>query len=135
MTSPSPTPVRTPLFLIRAALLAGVLLFGAVCWYIVRQRGGGPVSGVDTSAFAILRYMVPVLGFAALSVAIAIRVAISRTRDEAKRNSLRIVGWAVGEGAALAGGIYYMEIGDPRLYLIGTTAMLATFIVVPLRNV
>lgn len=128
-------PVRNPIIAIRAALLAGVLLFGAVCWFVVRQRGGGPMPGVDTSAFSVLRVMVPVLGFAALSVAIAIRVVIARTREEARRNSLRIIAWAVGEAAALAGGVYFLELGDPRLYLIGATAMLATFIVVPLRQV
>ena len=131
----SSTPIRTPLALIRAAMLGGVLLFGAVCWYTLRQRGGGALPGVDPAALSVLRIVVPVLGFAALAVAIALRVVIARTPDEARRNSLRIIAWASGEAAALAGGVYFFELGDPKLYLIGTTAMLATFIVVPIRDV
>jgi hypothetical protein len=121
--------------MIRAAMLGGVLLFGAVCWYLFRQRGGSAMPGVSAAGLAPLRVVVPVLGFVALVVAILIRLVVARTVDEAKRNSLRIIAWAVGEGAALAGGVYFFELGDPKPYLIGVTAMLATMVVVPIRDV
>ena len=130
----SPPPVRTPLALIRAALLGGVLLFGLVSWVTIRQRGGGPLPGIEPAALGVFRVLVPALCLAAIGAAVAIRLAVARATEPARRNSLRIIGWATGEAAALAGGVYYFEVGDPKLYLIGLTAMLATFIVVPIRE-
>jgi len=127
------TPVKS-LALIRAALLAGVLLFGAVCWLSIRQRGGGPMHEGSADAFSSLRFVVPLLCVVALGVAVAMRSMIARERDAAKKSSQRVVAWASGEGAALVGGFHYMQVGDPKLYVLGVVAMLATFIIVPLRE-
>jgi len=134
MTAPIP-PARRQLAVIRAALLGGVLLFGVVAWLAIRRRGGGPVPGVDVDAFGVFRTIVPVLCVAALGVAVAVRFAIARATDAGRRNALRMIGWAAGEMAALAGGVHFFQVGDPKLYVLGLTAMLATFIVVPLRDV
>ena len=122
------------LAIIRAALLGGVLLFGGVCWYLTNQRGGGPQPGADPAAFAAFRVIVPALCLGAIAVAAVLRGLVARERDAQKRSSLRIVGWAIGEGAALAGGVYYLTLGDPKLYVFGVVAMLATFIILPLRE-
>ena len=129
-----PSASQRPFALIRFALLAGVLAFGAVCWFLVEQRGGGPQSGADADSYAVFRYLVPALCLAALGAAIVIRGAVRKARSEEQRNALRLVGWAVGEGAALAGGVHYMLSGDPKLYVLGLFALLASFIVVPLRE-
>ena len=129
-----PTTSLKTLAVIRAALLAGVLLFGAVCWFTIRQRGGAPIDGGAADAFSAFRTIVPILCVVALGAAVALRSMIARARDEAKKSSLRIIAWAGGEGAALAGGIYYLRVGDPKLYVLGVVAMLATFVIVPLRE-
>ena len=127
------TTVRT-LAIIRSALLAGVLLFGALCWLVTSQRGGGPRPGADPASYEIFRVLVPALCLGAVAVAIVMRGLVARERDAQKRTSLSIVGWAMGEGAALAGGVYFLALGDPKLYVFGVVAMLATFIIVPLRD-
>jgi hypothetical protein len=133
MQTSASTSLRT-LAIIRAALLAGVLVFGALCWVVTNQRGGGPRPGTDPAAFALFRVVVPALCLGAIALATVLRGAVSRQRDPQKRVPLRIVGWALGEGAALAGGIYFLELGDPKLYVLGVVAMLATFIILPLRE-
>jgi hypothetical protein len=121
------------LAVIRLALLAGVLMFGALNWFLVRQRGGPP-AGADAGSFAFFRVLVPALCVAAIGVAVALRPRVARARDDAQRVSLRMVAWAVGEGCALAGAVHYFLTGDPRLYVLGVVALLATFIIVPLRQ-
>ena len=120
--------------IIRFSLLSGVLLFGAVCWFTANQRGGGPQPNVDLASFALFRIAVPVLCLGALVIATVLRGRVARERDAQQRNSLRVAAWAVGEGSALAGGVYYFMTGDPKLYVIGVVALLATFIIVPLRE-
>lgn len=127
------TSVRN-LAIIRFALLSGVLLFGAVCWFVTSQRGGGAQPGASPAAFAAFRIVVPALCLVAIAVAAALRGVVARERDAQKRVSLRIIGWAMGEGAALVGAVYYFNLGDPRLYVLGVVAMLATFIILPLRE-
>ena len=127
------TSVRN-LALIRFSLLAGVLLLGGLCWFTTNQRGGGPQPGADPNAFAPFRVLVPSLCIAALAVAAFIRARVAREREVAKRDSLRMIAWAVGEATALMGGVYYFKFGDPKLYVFGVVTMLATFIIVPLRE-
>ena len=127
------TSVRN-LAIIRFALLAGVLLFGALCWLVTSQRGGGPRPGADPAAFDLFRVIVPALCLGAITVAAVLRGLVARERDAQKRTSLSVVGWAMGAGAALAGGVYYLNLGDPKLYVFGVVAMLATFIILPLRE-
>jgi hypothetical protein len=127
---PNSAPIQPRLAIHRAALLTGVLLFGAVCWFAVRQRGGGPQPGTTAESMRMLRFFVPFLCAVAISVAIAIRVVVARTAQQ----TLRLVAWAAGDAPALAGGVYYLTVGDPRYYVVGVTAMLATFIIVPMRD-
>jgi hypothetical protein len=122
------------LALVRFALLGGVLLFGAVCWFVTDQRGGGPQADADPAALAVFRVLVPALCLGAIAVATVLRGRVARERDAAKRDSLRMIAWAVGEGTALMGGVYYFKLGDPKLYVLGVVAMLATFIILPLRE-
>jgi hypothetical protein len=119
---------------IRQALLTGVLLFGAVCWYTAKQRGGGPQPGADADAFAAFRVLVPAACLGALVVATVLRGRVARERDPRSRDSLRMIGWAIGESSALFGAVYYYMTGDPKLYVIGVCTLLATFIILPLRE-
>ena len=127
-----PTPARQGI--IRLAMLAGVLLFGAVIAWL--SRGGRvPVSARPTSAetLAFLRLLAPTIAVTAVVAATFLRYVLSRTPDPARGWPLRVVAWAVGEGAALLGGAYWLLSGDSSRYVIGLVALLATFVVVPLR--
>lgn len=121
------------LAVIRFSLLAGVLLFGGVCWFTTNQRGGPPADA-DPHLFAAFAMVVPALCLGALAIAAVLRGRVARERDPQMRDSLRMISWAAGEGSALAGAVHYFNTGDPKLYVFGVVTLLATFIIVPLRE-
>lgn len=116
--------------LVRIALLLGILLFGALTYVVHRQSAPLPPT---PGALAPVRLMVMIVMAAALVGALVMRVQIARVRDAARRAPLQIITWAMGEAAALAGGVYYFVAGEPRWYLIGVLVLLASLVVVPLR--
>ena len=131
----SPDPLdarrRATLGVIRLALLAGVLAFGVLTWFTHRgpEWAGGPRAVAGP---------LPTISLA-LSVVLAIAIAFVRraafaTRDAARYGTLCIVGWAMGEAAALAGGVHYFLSNDPSRYLIGLFVMLLSFVLIPLRR-
>jgi hypothetical protein len=81
-----------------------------------------------------MRLVGPALSVAAVAAAAFLRAVIARTADPARVWSLRMIAWATGEAAALFGGVYWFNSGDPSRYTIGLIALLATFVVVPLRT-
>jgi len=122
---------RTPaqLAIIRMAFLGGVLLFGAVIWFLHRQPGYVPDHRMEQ-----LRPVVPVIMLALIGGIIAVRIYLSRITDPQHIGTFQLIGWAIGEAAALFGGVYYFNTDDPRFYVMGLFVMLASFIVVPLRR-
>lgn len=115
--------------LIRIAFLSGVLIFGAVTWFLHRQPGY--VSPGDIPPFRIALSGVMML---ALGGIVAVRFILSRATEAMKIIQLRLVGWSMGEMAALAGGVYYLLTDNPQLFVMGLFVLLASFIVVPLRR-
>lgn len=130
MTNPM-TRERTPaqLGIIRIGLLMGVLLFGAVVWFLHRRPGFVPDRGMEQ-----LRPVVPFIMLGFIAAIVAVRIYLSRVTDAGRLGTYQIIGWAIGEAAALFGGVYYFNTDDPRFFLIGLFVMLASFIVLPLRR-
>jgi hypothetical protein len=115
--------------IVRMAMLGGVLLFGAVTWFLHRRPGYVPLGGMDG-----LRPFLPLIMVIAALGVIGIRWYLSRVRsDETVRNA-QLGAWTLGETAALSGGVYYFTNDDPRYYIVGLFVMLASFIIVPLRR-
>ena len=131
-SSPAPTPAQQGI--IRLSLLVGVLLFGGVVAWLSSQGrvppGGRPA---DEATVRFLRMLAPAIAVAAAVAATYLRYVISRTPDAGRVWQLRLVAWAVGEAAALLGAVHWFLSGDPSRYVIGLVALLATFVVVPLR--
>lgn len=113
--------------LIRAGLWFGVLAFGVVIWF-VHRAGTFPVSQPQTS----LQYAQAALSVAAVLFALTRRRRVLEAPDLATRAALTISFWAVGEGAALLGGVIYLLSNDARSYGLGLLAMLTVFVLVPL---
>lgn len=129
----APTSVRT-LALIRIALLAGVLLFGGVCWLVHRA---GPRPFPDPSTLGALRTAgLAVWTLAIVGVIFARLLLDSRARRRAAGAAadaapLRILGWAAGQAAALYGGVVWLLTGDPQWYAFGLVMMLGALVLVP----
>jgi hypothetical protein len=78
---------------------------------------------------------VPIVALAIGLVGMLVLRAIwSRAVDEKQRSTLMIVGWAMGEGVALAGGVYYFITNDPRYYVTGILVLLASFMLFPIKR-
>jgi hypothetical protein len=119
------------LAVIRIAILAGILLFGAVIWFLHRQPGWSPMR---PEALRTLRGAALLVCGAMLAVTMALRVAHGRATTVVGGARLAILGWALAEIPALLGGVYYYLSNDPRLYVLGIVILLAAFIILPLRR-
>ncbi|MHB0962124.1 MAG: hypothetical protein ACYC5V_02820 [Gemmatimonadaceae bacterium] len=113
--TPAPAPSAKVFFLIRLAMTVGVITFIAIAWFI-QGRGEVPVRPVSTLT-ALTTAMYTAVGIAA-AVVMALRLRIA-SAEPAMRRSLSVVAWAVGEFAALFGGVMVFLTGDLRLALPG----------------
>ena len=119
-----------PLALIRISLLLGVLLLGAVSWFLHRDPSRQPND--PGSLVALQRVMVGVWVLAIVTL-LALRPRLSRLTGQARRSFLLVM-WALGEGAALIGGVHYYLSGDARSFLGGLVVMLGAFLLFPIRR-
>ena len=121
-----------PLALIRIALLAGVLLFGAVVWWLHRT---GQAQAADADTLHTIRQVGSVVWLAAVLaevVLFAIRLR-GGTRDVAAQRSQRLMAWAAGESVALLGGVYYLLSNDPQWYAYGLVFFVLVLLSFPAR--
>ena len=118
------------LALIRISLLLGVLLLGAVSWFLHRDPARQPN---NPESLVVLRRAM--LGVWVLTIAalLALRPRLSRVTGAARRSFLLIM-WALGEGAALIGGVHFYLSGDARSFLGGLVVMLGAFLLFPIRR-
>lgn len=120
-------PVEGPVLkLIRLALLGGVLVFGIVIAWLTGS-GGYPA---DTSLAGVLRLAFLVLAAGTLAALMVVRTAQGRAAAD-RRGTFAIVGWALGEGIALFGGVAWLLAGELPLYLTGVAVLLVAFLLVP----
>lgn len=124
------------LMIIRFAYFAGAFLFGAVTWLRYRSLNVAPEAAAD---FGVLARLVPFVQVLLLAGAIGVRTLLARraARHDAlpgEDSGLRLGAWALGESAALVGGVHYFLVGQPHYWIIGMVVLLATFLIVPLRQ-
>jgi hypothetical protein len=108
----------------------GVLIFGAVTYYVQR---GADWRAFEPDALATLRLFVLSAWAAAALLLIILRVRLGGLTQSAGRSML-IVAWAIGEAAALVGGVYYFLSGESQWFVIGLFLMLTSFILFPIRR-
>lgn len=129
-TVPPPPPgqqLRT-MTMIRMAMTAGVLIFGGVI--LLLGRLGRVPPSPDTTLTTFMPYLLGAL----LAAAIAMRFVLAKAADDAQRASYLIIGWAIGEAAALLGGAHWMLTGNPRWYIIGVFVFLSALVLLPLSR-
>lgn len=117
------------LFIIRIALMTGVFLFAGIGYFGPRF---GMVASVDYGAMdGALRYLA--WGFLAVAVVGAL---LLRTRlDGASPNRLAqllIIGWALGEAAALMGIVTHMAGGGLGPLALGLMGFVCTLVLLPI---
>ncbi len=119
------------LSIIRLSMLAGMLLFGGVIWW---QRRSGPTPPADPSLASNVQTLATIwMGVAVLGLAALLAFGNRRPTEE-RRRTVSIIAWALGEGAALAGGVVYFIVGDARWYIAGIFVLLASFVLFPARR-
>ena len=130
MSHPStPSSPSATLGIIRISMLVGVLIFGMVTYFLhLRPEYTAPGDNQQ------MRMALGVVMLLATFGILFARWKLGTIREEAQLGTFQIMGWAAGEAAALAGGVYYMLTDNPNLYIIGLFVLLASFIVIPLRR-
>lgn len=111
------------------ALLAGVLSFGGIITVLVGRDGP---RGTDI-AVALQWVNIAFLIGAAAGILVLQRLHAAES-DPAKRQTWNIVGWALGETTAMYGGVHYLLVGSPTPYLVGLAMLVASFVLVPIRE-
>jgi uncharacterized membrane protein AbrB (regulator of aidB expression) len=123
-------PRSATLRIVRIALLSGVLIFGGIAYYLTEQQGGG----LDPSLGGVLQIVnIVILVGAAVGIMIIQRRHLAET-DPKKRTTLNITAWALGEATALFGGVHFLLVGNPIPFMVGLVMMIASFVVVPIRE-
>jgi hypothetical protein len=117
------------LFIIRTALMTGVFLFAAVAFF-------GPRFGVMPQAdlnpmIGQLRYALWGAMAVAMVAALLLRSRVESVRPE-KQGALLIIGWALGEMAALFGSAMYMAGGGSTLLSLGLMTFVFTLVILPI---
>lgn len=128
---PSPFSSRgTSLRIVRMALLSGVVVFGAVVTWLVGQDG--PRSSPEVRA-PLQWVNIGLLILSAAGVLVLQRIHAAE-RDPARRQTWNIIAWALGEATAMFGGVHYLLVGSPAPYLVGLAMLVASFVLVPIRD-
>jgi hypothetical protein len=113
--------LRTSLNIVRLALVMGVIAFGAVAFIV--QRTGAPQLA---SAAAITTFKAAAIALLAAGVGalVVLRSRLGDITDPAKQRTMCIIGYALCEPPALAGGVIWMMGGGPLFYGLGLGLML-----------
>jgi len=115
------------LFVIRASLLTGVLIFGGITYYIHSQAPPTWDGNVQTLTWAVLGI------WGAITATLVVVGRMYRKADARdQRASLAIAGWALGEAAALMGGIHYFLTGSPQRYGYGLIIFVIALVMFPI---
>ena len=124
-------PAAKRLSIIRVAMLAGVLVFGGVVYYLRQDSLRPPATPEMVSSLRLAGTII--WGMAVVGV-IGLSAMARRQRDPAALVPFSIAGWALGEATALYGGVVYLLTGQPRWYIYGVACLLLTFVSFPVRT-
>lgn len=123
--APTPTVLR----ITRMALLGGVVAFGAVVTYLVRQDPPDTPEAARALQYVNIAFLV-----GAAAGVMYLQRRHDAERDPARRSTWNIVAWALGEATAMFGGVHYLLSGSPIPYLVGLATLIASFVLVPIRE-
>ncbi|MBX7120026.1 MAG: hypothetical protein K1X31_13620 [Gemmatimonadaceae bacterium] len=117
------------LFIIRLALVTGVLLFaGLTTW--MRTSGQLPEPAEDLRANLVyFRYATWAVAAFALLWALFWKARAEAAMTESGVHRALIIGWAPGEATALLGTVTYFQGGEPASMAFGVLAFLVVLLI------
>lgn len=116
------------LFIIRIGLMVGVFLFAGITVY---RRSSGEVSmPVDAGNLEVLRYLLWAAVAATAAVTLVLKARVEAAEPK-KKATLTIIGWSIGEGAALLGTIVHFAGGPVASLAIGVLAFVYALVLLP----
>jgi hypothetical protein len=114
--------------IIRIALAMGVLTFGGVV-YAMQAQGMLPAPAPEQTT--MLRYAAYGVWGVVLAAMVILRSTQERRIERGEPMPL-LIGWALGEAAAIFGAAYWFLTGTPSLYFGGLAVFAAAFVLFPL---
>ena len=122
-------PKAMVLRIIRMALLSGVVMFGAVVTYLLREGRPATPEAAQSLQYVNIAFLIG----AAMGV-MYLQRRHEAEQDPARRSTWNIIAWALGEATAMFGGVHYLLSGSPIPYLVGLAMLLASFVLVPIKE-
>jgi hypothetical protein len=119
------------LLVIRTGLLLGVLVFGAVTWYL---RRAGSLETIAANVTERLGYVFIAMAVGVIGALFALRMRVQSVTDARQQFALYIAGYAAAEGAALFGGVIWYLGGVREWYIAGLVLMVVAFQMLPIRR-
>jgi len=110
---------------IRIAMMSGLLMFGAVSWFLHQRPDWQPSSGGVVDNFVTIGKVMWGVAAAALVV---LFFQHRKADTPVKVSTLSIIAWTVGEALALFGAVHFYLSGISTWYVAGLVAMSITFI-------
>lgn len=98
-------------------------MFGAVVLVVHRQPNWKPGAIPAAVPYALVPYSI-----LAVLIATILKGRVGREPDPRRRGPLLIMGWAVGEGAALIGVMIFYITGQAQWYGLGLLAMVSALV-------
>lgn len=120
---------KRTLFVIRMAMTSGIIAFATGVWYI-RQSAPPALSvedGITPRRLALGAAVLSTLGL------LALRRALAETAVE-RRNAMSVIGWGVGEFAALAGIVAWFLTGVQSVAAPGMLVYVMSLLMFPIRR-
>lgn len=118
--------------IIRFALLGGLLIFGAVAFYMANEAGMGATG--DEEFFSTLFIAFFVLAAAEGGVMYFIHRRWKQAETFQQKANFSIIGWALGEGLALFGGVILLLGGSTLPFLCGLVFFGVAWMLFPVHD-
>jgi FtsH-binding integral membrane protein len=114
--------------IIQLAMILGVLIFAGVAWYMHSQQRIPPC-GLPAG----LQYALPIVCILALSAIVFVKRLRAPMTQNQQFQTVTLIGWAAGEGAALMGVLYYWCTDNPTWTVTGILVMLFGAVMLPAK--
>lgn len=118
----------TPLRAIRLAMMGGVLLFGAVSWFLTALPDWSPP---EPGLVDRLGLVARITWFIAVGALLVLFLKYRQLESPAQASTFAILAWALGETLALLGGVVYFLTSLAAWYIAGVIALVVTFLAFP----